>query len=140
MAGSIDTSEQRHFEVRALSDCVGAEILGVDIAAGIEDRTFIALHCVVVIRHPDSGRKALYVNPGFTVAVDGLSDQASRELLEALYAAFTEPRHVCRVTWSKHSLAIWDNRATWHRAMNDYPGERRLMHRITLEGVPLQAA
>ncbi len=95
-----------------------------------------ALH-PVVIRHPETGRKALYVNPGFTLRFDGWSDAESKPLLDYLYAHAARPEHTCRFRWRPGSIAFWDNRATWHRAMNDYHGQRRLMHRITIEGVPL---
>ncbi len=91
----------------------------------------------VLIRHPDSGRAALYVNPVFTVRFDGWSVEESRGLLDYLYAQGARAEHQCRVRWQPDTLAIWDNRATWHRAPNDYPGQRRVMHRITLEGVAL---
>ena len=92
----------------------------------------------VVIRHPDSGRKALYVNPGFTLGFDGWTDEESKPLLAYLYAHASRPEMTCRFRWQKGSIAFWDNRATWHRALNDYPGQRRLMHRITVEGTALQ--
>ncbi len=104
-----------------------------------EQATQDAVH-PVVIRHPDSGRPALYVNPGFTLGIQGWSREESKALLDYLYAQATRPENLCRVRWQPGTLAIWDNRATWHYAVNDYPGERRLMHRITLEGVPLAAA
>ena len=91
----------------------------------------------VVITHPDSGRKALYVNPGFTVRFDGWTEQESKPLLEYLYQHATKPEFTCRFQWRKRSVAFWDNRATWHYAANDYAGQRRLMHRITVEGVTL---
>jgi len=112
---------------------------------GLEDRfhnpdlaTQDAVH-PVVITHPDSGRKALYVNPGFTLRFDGWTDEESRPLLSYLYEHAVRPEFVYRFAWQPGSLAFWDNRATWHYAVNDYHGERRLMHRITVEGSALGA-
>ena len=91
----------------------------------------------VVIRHPDTGRKALYVNPGFTLRFEGWTDEESRPLLDYLYRHAVRPEFTCRFHWRGGSLALWDNRSTWHFAVNDYHGERRLLHRITIEGKPL---
>lgn len=91
----------------------------------------------VVITHPLSGRKALYVNPAFTVRIVGYSEEASNAMLMRLYAHAMKPDHAHRFKWRPGSVAFWDNRATWHWAMNDYHGERRLMHRITIEGCAL---
>ncbi|HKC49420.1 MAG TPA: TauD/TfdA family dioxygenase [Myxococcota bacterium] len=92
-----------------------------------------------VITHPESGRKALYVNPGHTLHFEGWTASESQALLSYLYAHATKPEFTCRFRWSPGSVAFWDNRCTWHYAINDYHGERRLMHRITLEGTPLSA-
>jgi taurine dioxygenase len=91
----------------------------------------------VVITHPLSGRKALYVNPGFTIAFEGWTAAESAPLLQYLYTHAARPEFTYRFRWAPGSIAFWDNRATWHYALNDYGGERRLMHRITLEGEPL---
>src|SRR5271165_4492741 len=93
----------------------------------------------VVIRHPETGRKALYVNPGFTVRFDGWTEEESRPLLDYLYRHAVRPEFTCRFQWREGSLAFWDNRSTWHFAVNDYHGERRLLHRITIDGVPLSS-
>jgi len=93
----------------------------------------------VVITHPDSGRKALYVNPGFTLRFEAWTDDESKPLLAFLYAHAAKPEFGCRFVWQTGSVALWDNRSTWHYAVNDYQGERRLMHRITIEGCELAA-
>ena len=93
----------------------------------------------VVITHPGSGKKALYVNPSFTREIVGMPADESQALLSALYAHAMRREFVGRFSWRPGSMAIWDNRCTWHYALNDYHGHRRLMHRITLDGVPLAA-
>ena len=90
----------------------------------------------VVITHPDSGRRALYVNPVFTLRFDGWTAEESQPLLRYLYQHAARPEFTCRLRWRNGSLAFWDNRSTWHYALNDYHGQRRLMHRITIEGGP----
>jgi taurine dioxygenase len=107
-----------------------------DMYVNGENATQDAVH-PVVIRHPDSGKKTLYVNPGFTTHFDGWTPEESKPLLDFLYAHAARPEFQTRFQWKEGSIAFWDNRATWHFAVNDYHGERRLMHRITLEGVPL---
>ena len=91
----------------------------------------------VVITHPLSGKKALYVNPAFTTRFDGWTAEESRPLLNQLYAHCMRPEFVHEFVWRDGSIAFWDNRATWHFARNDYHGHRREMHRITVEGEPL---
>jgi len=94
----------------------------------------------VVIRHPDTGRPTLYVNAGFTTHFEGWTEKESKSLLDFLYQHAARPEFQTRFKWQVGSIAFWDNRATWHYALNDYQGERRLMHRITIEGVELEAA
>jgi taurine dioxygenase len=94
----------------------------------------------VVIRHPDTGRPTLYVNAGFTTHFEGWTEKESKQLLDFLYQHASRPEFQTRFKWEEGSIAFWDNRATWHYALNDYQGERRLMHRITIEGVELEAA
>ncbi len=88
----------------------------------------------VVRTHPETGRKALYVNPAHTVCFSGMSEEESAPLLDYLYRHQTKPEFTCRFVWQPGSLAFWDNRCVQHNPVNDYHGFRRLMHRITLAG------
>jgi taurine dioxygenase len=106
-----------------------------NIGAATQD----AIH-PVIIRHPLSGRPALYVNGEFTVKFEGWTRAESQPLLDFLYEHARQNEFTCRFHWQKGSMAIWDNRATHHCAMNDYQGELRLMHRITIEGEALVEA
>lgn len=91
----------------------------------------------VVIHHPISGREALYVNLAFTLRFEGWTDEESAPLLAQLYRHASRPEFTHRFKWEPGSIAFWDNRATWHYAVNDYHGQARLMHRITIEGQAL---
>lgn len=93
----------------------------------------------LVIRHPISGRRALFVNPGFTIGIEGWHREESAPLLQMLYAHAQRPEHTYRFQWRDGSVAFWDNRATWHYALNDYAGARRELHRVTIEGEALAA-
>src|SRR5919109_4502220 len=88
----------------------------------------------VVRTHPETGRKALYVNMGHTVRFRGMTEQESAPLLEFLFRHQVKLEFTCRFHWEVGSLAFWDNRCTQHNPINDYHGFRRVMHRITLAG------
>ncbi len=86
---------------------------------------------------PETGAPCLYVNGDFTEYFEGWSAEESAPLLNYLYAFVTQPQFTARVVWEPGSVAIWDNRLVQHFATADYAGHARLMHRITVEGVPL---
>ena len=88
----------------------------------------------VVRTHPETGRRALYVNVAHTVRFDRMTEEESEPLLAFLYRHQVRPEHTCRFTWQVGSLAFWDNRCTLHNPINDYQGFRRRMHRVTLAG------
>jgi alpha-ketoglutarate-dependent taurine dioxygenase len=104
-----------------------------EAARGDAPAEYEALHPVVRI-HPETARKALYVNGGHTVRFQDMSDEESAPLLGFLFAHLTRPEFTCRFRWQPGSLAFWDNRCAQHNPINDYHGFRRVMHRVTLQG------
>ncbi|MGY1650098.1 TauD/TfdA dioxygenase family protein [Geodermatophilus sp. SYSU D01119] len=101
---------------------------------GEEYRALVPVAHPVVRVHPETGRKGLFVNPGFVSHIEGVSDAESRYLLDLFYAHITKPEHVVRHRWSVGDVVMWDNRSTVHYANRDYGDQRRVMHRITLRG------
>jgi taurine dioxygenase len=96
-------------------------------------RDYVAAH-PVVRRHPETGRRALYVNVAHTVRFDGMTEEESAPLLAFLFQHQIRPELTCRFRWRPGSIAFWDNRCAQHHAINDYRGHRRLLHRVTLAG------
>jgi taurine dioxygenase len=87
----------------------------------------------LVRTHPQTGRKAIYIG-NHTQTLHGFKHAEAQPIVEYLRMHAVEPEFTCRFRWEVGSLAIWDNRCTQHRALNDYPGKRRRMHRITIAG------
>lgn len=88
----------------------------------------------VVRTHPETGEDCLFVNEGFTTAIQGLAKKESDDLLAFLFAHVHKPEFNVRWRWKPNTLAMWDNRCTQHYAVNDYFPHRRVMHRATLKG------
>ena len=99
----------------------------------VDDRVYEAVH-PVVRTHPETGRKALYVNVAHTARFEGMTEEESRPLLQFLFQHQVRPELTCRFRWAVGSMAMWDNRCVQHNPVNDYHGHRRVMHRITLRG------
>ena len=88
----------------------------------------------VVRTHPETGRKALFVNVAHTAGIKGMTTEESTPLLEFLFQHQVKPEFTCRFVWEPNAIAFWDNRCVQHNPVNDYHGFRRIMHRITLQG------
>lgn len=102
-------------------------------------QTFAEVVHPVVRHHPTSGRESLYVNPGFTLRFENMTEAESQPLLHFLYRHCEMPEFGLRYTWATNTLGIWDNRSTVHYATNDYAGQLRVMHRmVVLEATPPQ--
>jgi taurine dioxygenase len=95
--------------------------------------TYVSEH-PVVRTHPETGRKALYVNVAHTERFVDMTVEESRPLLEFLFVHSVRPEFTCRLRWQVGTLAMWDNRCAMHNPINDYHGHQRVMNRITLAG------
>jgi taurine dioxygenase len=104
-----------------------------DSARADAAKSYVAEHPVVRV-HPETGRRALYVNVAHTERFAGMTREESLPLLRYLFQHQVRPELTCRFRWAPGSIAFWDNRCAQHNAINDYPGRRRLMHRLTLAG------
>ena len=99
----------------------------------VDETALVGIH-PIVRTHPETGKKALFVNEGHVSHIDGWSSEESASLLSYLYSHMIKEEFQCRVNWQKGDITLWDNRCVLHYPVNDYHGYRRLLHRITLAG------
>ena len=116
----------------------GGYFSGTDLADILADDVEVnhAKH-PIIITHPESQKKVLYVNKGHTIGIEGWKTEEAFALLNYLYEHGCKEEYICEFNWLPGSIAIWDNRMTWHYANNDYQGEKRTLHRITIAGQAL---
>jgi len=88
----------------------------------------------VVRTHPETGKKVIFVNSLFTTHIESLRPAESDALLQMLYTHITTVEYTCRFQWQPNSIAIWDNRSTQHKPVNDYFPAHRRLERITIDG------
>jgi len=106
----------------------------IDDSAKANPESVLTATHPVVRTHPETGRQLLYVNGAHTLHFEGMSEEESAPLLGYLFKHQTRPEFTCRFRWQPGSIAFWDNRCTQHNPVNDYHGQKRIMHRITLAG------
>lgn len=108
---------------------------GIERLRKFEDEYPSVTHPVVTV-HPVTGRKAIFVNPQFTLHIKGMAEDESRMILEMLYRKTLVHEYQYRHHWQPNMLVFWDNRHVQHSALHDYYPQRRLMERITVAGTP----
>jgi taurine dioxygenase len=110
----------------------GKDDVGRSMAIVYSDTAMATQLHPLVITHPETGRKALFLSPGYTIDIDGVPHDEAQQLLFALYAHQGRDEFVYRHSWTEGMLTMWDNRAVVHAATGGYQGHRRLLHRITI--------
>ena len=125
--------------VIAINSSAKADVSGTredrvkDTKRGDAKTEYVGAH-PVVRTHPETGRKALYVNVAHTLRFKDMTEAESAPILHYLVQHQTRPEFTCRFHWEVGSIAFWDNRCALHNPVNDYHGYRRVMHRVTLAG------
>ena len=106
----------------------------IEHLGGKRAETIVSAEHPVIRTHPETGRKALFVNSAFTASIKGMKPTESTALLSFLYRHIESPDFSCRFRWRKNSIAMWDNRCTQHRVLGDNLSAYRRMERITIDG------
>lgn len=141
-ADAVDAYETLTAPIRALLDPLRAthtaqqafSFLAADDAGRAALSELDSVSHPVVRVHPETGERALFVNPAFTTSIEGLSERESEALLGLLFAHTTAPERTVRWRWEAGDVAIWDNQVTQHFACADYGDAHRRMRRVTVRG------
>ena len=115
----------------ALHPAVRTMVDGLEAVHGHPGITGTTVHPMVVT-HPETGRRALFINRGWTTRIEGMHFQLSDGILEALFDHTEKPEFSIRWTWAQGDAVLWDNRVTMHYAVNDYGDAARIAHRVTI--------
>jgi len=137
MRNLVDGLRAEHDITRSLRRAIQRGHTDLDLRA-TQERLPPVVHPVAVI-HPETGRRALFVNPQSTTRILDLSEGESRMLLTFLYEHVKSPEFQCRVRWDDRTVVFLDNRCVQHCAVADYH-ERRVLHRVTIKGQALGPA
>ena len=101
-----------------------------------EDRDWTPVFHPIIRTHPETGRKALYFDPGKILKIEGLEDQESDALIDELASRMIQPAGEYRHQWRKGDIVIWDNRCSYHKAAGDYPPEEDRIHwRVSIKEI-----
>jgi taurine dioxygenase len=121
--------------LQSVVDGLSAVHQGTELAAsaGLDRQAVTTVH-PVVRTHPETGRRALFVNGNYTSHFDGWTKEESASLLEYLYAQIGRPEYTYRHRWQAGDLIIWDNRCSQHAVIGDTAGAERVLHRVTISG------
>lgn len=120
----------------AKSGRYGEQDQGRSMAIRFDDSALATQLQPIARVHPETGRSALYVSPGYTIGIDGLPGDEGQALLRELFEHQARPEFVYRHVWQQGTLLLWDNRCLVHAATGGYQGHRRLLHRITVGDRP----
>lgn len=131
ICGLLDGLTATHDLTMTLTRAIADGNSDADLAA--MQKAWPPVHHPVVRTHPETGRRALFVNGNFTTRLDGLTDAESAALLALLFDHIGSPEFQCRHRWTPGTLTMWDNRCVQHYAVPDYTS-RRIMHRVTVAG------
>ena len=126
--GLVAVHDFRHGFKESLAEEGGPERL----AQAIKDNP--PVEHPVIQTHPESGKKVIFVNSLFTTHILGMKKNESRAILDFLFEHLVTPEFTCRFSWEPNCVALWDNRSTQHKPINDYFPAHRQLHRITIFG------